>query len=228
MASYMDILSATMNYQKLNLERRGVQRFETRGQEVSFDKLLSQSLTSIGTQTVPYRAENTGVYSQDEIEDELKFRECLKFVLGQEGSKYVIDDGGKESSRYGILQSTARSLGYKGDVKNISKTEVEAIYKKLWNKSGAKDLPYPMSLVHFDTFINSPATAKKLLKSSDGNMEVYLKSREQRYTRLAEARPETYSKYLKGWKSRIKSLKNVVAEYNNTVAQNTGDSGNMA
>ncbi len=214
MASYTDIINATMQYQKINLERRAARRPGDGSNTVSFESLLNQSLERGKTQAAGYTSLPRSVISPEEIEDELKFRECLKFVLGQEGSRYVSDDGGKESSRYGILQSTAKSLGYKGDIRNISKTDVEKIYKKIWDKSGAKNLDLPMALVHFDTFVNSPASAKKLLKKCDGNLETYLKSREQRYTRLAEARPETYSKYLKGWKSRINSLKNVVAEYN--------------
>ncbi len=65
-------------------------------------------------------------------------------------------------------------------------------------------------------------------------MEVYLKGREQRYTRIAEARPDTYGKYLKGWKTRINSLKNVVAECNrlNKVASagayGAGESANIS
>ena len=211
MSSYSDILNVTMQYQKINLDRQGAAKPGTRT-DASFDKLLSQSMDGVTVPSIGYNSNPPSMVAQSEIEDQLKFRECLKFVLGQEGSKYVPDDGGKESSRFGILQSTARAYGYKGNVKNISKADVEAIYKKIWNKSGAGSLPYPMSLVHFDTYVNSPATARRLLKKCGGNTEVYLKSREQRYTRIAEARPDTYGKYLKGWKTRINSLKNVVAE----------------
>jgi hypothetical protein len=233
MASYSDIINVTMQNQKINFDRRGAERPGTAKTDTSFDKLLTRSLEGINVPSIGYSSNPPSIIAQSEIEDELKFRECLKFVLGQEGSKYVADDGGKESSRYGILQSTARAFGYKGDLKKISKTEVEGIYKKIWNKSGAGSLPYPMSLVHFDTYVNSPASARRLLKKSGGNLEVYLKSREQRYTRIAEARPDTYGKYLKGWKSRINSLKNVVAECSrlNKVAAagpyGTGESANI-
>ena len=213
MASYIDLVQATMKYQTMNLERRNFQRASGNAQGVSFDMLFNQSLEKAKVQPPGLQSLSPVVMSRLEVEDEIKFRECLNFVLKQEGAKHVADDGGKESSRYGILQSTAKSLGYNGDIKNISKQEVEAIYRKIWDKSGAKDLPLPMSLVHFDTYVNSPAMAKRLLKKSDGNIEVYLKSREQRYTRLAEARPETFNKYLKGWKNRIASLTNAVAEY---------------
>ncbi|HEY3277237.1 MAG TPA: glycosyl hydrolase 108 family protein [Syntrophorhabdaceae bacterium] len=212
MASYMDIINATMQYQKTSLERRGGHGQGTQG--ISFETILSQSMDPWKIEGTVSPAVSQSPISPAELEDELKFKECLKFVLGQEGNKFVSDDGGKESSRYGILQSTAKYLGYKGDVKNITRPEVEKLYKKIWDKSGAKGLDLPMALVHFDTFVNSPASARKLLKKSEGNLENYIKSREQRYTRLAEARPEAYGKYLKGWKNRINSLKNVVAQYN--------------
>jgi lysozyme family protein len=234
MASYTDIMNATLQYQKINLEGRSARRTDSVSQGVSFDSLLSRSMERGEAREAVYSSAPQSIISREEIEDELKFRECLKFVLGQEGSKYVSNDGGKESSRYGILQSTAKALGYKGDVKNITKADVEKIYKKIWDKSGAKALDLPAALVHFDTYVNSPASARKLLKKSEGNLEVYLKSREQRYTRLAEARPETFSKYLKGWKNRITSLKNVVAEYNKANTMATADalgaykSGNLA
>ncbi len=212
MASYIDLVQATMRHQRTTMDRRNLQRAAAQSQGVSFDKILAQSLEGVAVQkAIPQN--NLPVMSRLEVEDEIKFRECFNFVLKQEGSRHVVEDGGKESSRYGVLQSTAKTYGYKGDVKNISKSEVEAIYRKIWDKSGARDLPLPLSLVHFDTYVNSPASAKKLLAKSDGDLEVYLKSREQRYTRLAEVRPETYSKYLKGWKNRINSLKSAVAEY---------------
>ncbi len=224
MASYTDLIQAAMQYQNLYLERRGTKAPAARVTDASFDKLLTRSIEKTATKGPVYTGASQSPISPEEVEDQLKFRECLKFVLSQEGSKYVSDDGGKEASRYGILQSTAKALGFKGDIRNISKGDVEKIYKKLWDKSGAKALAYPMALVHFDTFINSPAAAKRLLKRSDGDLEVYLDSREQRYTRLAEVRPQSYNKYLKGWKGRISSLKNVISEYKRLTVADAGPS----
>ncbi len=139
------------------------------------------------------------------------FREVLPTVLKHEGSAYVHRDGGAESSKFGILQSTAREYGYKGNIRNITRADAEAIYKKIWDKSGAASLPYPLSLVHFDTYVNSPAAAKKLLKKSAGNTDSYLAMRAHRYTRLAELRPAQYGKYLKGWINRVADLRNITA-----------------
>ena len=144
-------------------------------------------------------------------DDNSRFKEILATVLKHEGSAYVHSDGGAESSKFGILQSTAREHGYKGNIRNITREDAEAIYKKIWDKSGAASLPYPLSLVHFDTYVNSPAAATRLLKKSAGNTDAYLSMRAERYTRLAELRPAQFGKYLKGWINRVADLRNITA-----------------
>jgi lysozyme family protein len=141
------------------------------------------------------------------------FKDIVKIVMKHEGTGYVKMDGGKESSKMGILQSTAGEYGYRGDIRNISKAEAEAIYKKIWDKSGAANLPYPLSVIHFDTYVNSPSAARKILKKSGGDIDAYLKMREDRFIRLASAKPEKYGKYLNGWINRVNSLRSVVTEY---------------
>jgi lysozyme family protein len=148
-----------------------------------------------------------------EASPDTNFRDILKIVMKHEGTSYVKKDGGKESSRMGILQSTAREYGYKGDIRNISNEEVETIYKKIWDKSGAADLPYPLSVVHFDTYVNSPAAARRILKQSGGNIDTYLGMREKRFIHLAAKRPHRYGRYLKGWINRVNHLRSVVTEY---------------
>jgi len=162
---------------------------------------------------VPFRQNPADIPGTLPADENRRFTECLKFVLAKEGNRYVYENGKKELSRYGILQSTAQGFGYKGDIKNITKAEVEMIYRKIWDKSGANDLPFPLCLVHFDTYVNSPAMAKKILDQSKGDVETYLKLREQRYVRLAALRPEVYGKYLNGWKNRVNSLRAMVTEY---------------
>lgn len=160
------------------------------------------------------------------VDEETKFKKCLAFVLGKEGSKLVRKDGGSgESSRYGILQSTARAFGYKGNVQNITRDQAEKIYYKIWERSGAASLPFPLAAVHFDSYVNNPASSKRFLEKSRGNVDTYLKLREQRYVRLATARPEVYGKYLQGWKNRIKGLEAMVAAYTKpeVYAGNPGD-----
>lgn len=142
------------------------------------------------------------------------FESALDFVLKHEGEKLVKRDGIKnESSKYGILQSTAEAFGFKGQIGDLTKEQAKIIYKKLWDKSKAASLPYPLSIVFFDTYVNSPAMAKKLLEKSQGDMFKFLNMREQRYMRLSQKRPDIYSSYLKGWKNRIKDLRAILANY---------------
>ncbi|MBZ0156196.1 MAG: hypothetical protein K8I29_08315 [Alphaproteobacteria bacterium] len=143
--------------------------------------------------------------------EDTRFRESLAVVLKHEGSAYVRRDGGRESSRFGILQSTAREYGYRGEVRHLTRAEAESIYRKIWDKSGAASLPPPLSMVHFDTYVNSPAAARKLLDRSGGDVNAYLGLRAQRYRRLAELRPQRYARYLKGWMNRIASLRDLAS-----------------
>ena len=142
-------------------------------------------------------------------------KEVIRFILKQEGSAYVSRDGGKESSKFGILQSTARGYGFQGNIKDLTRPEAEAIYEKMWRESGAQNLPRELAIVHFDTYINSPAAARKMLKACGGDTESYLNLRVQRYVRLAERRPQRYAKYVKGWMNRVEHLRTMVAQYDN-------------
>ncbi len=139
-------------------------------------------------------------------------KEALRFVLEHEGSGYVASDAGKESSKYGILQTTAARCGYNGDVRHMSRTEAEAIYRKIWEESGSRNLPSGLALVHFDTYMNSPQAAKKMLQSSGGDINTYLRLRTQRYARLSALKPARYAQYMKGWMNRIHDLRTTVAQ----------------
>ncbi len=183
----------------------------------TFHKMLLSSLGPVK----PEDTTVTGIVNQiinqniqaEAPKHEDAFDEIIKIVFKHEGHRYVKNDGARGASRFGILESTARQYGYKGDIKNISQAEVDGIYRKMWEKSGAASLPYPLSLVHFDTYVNSPGAAKKLLEKSGGDIDAYLQLREKRYKRLAELRPERYAKYLKGWTNRINSLRASVNEH---------------
>ena len=153
-----------------------------------------------------------------DLDDEAKFREGLKTVLKHEGSRLVKEDGGAESSKYGIIESTAKAYGYKGNIRSLTKADAESIYKKIWEKSGAASMPHPLSVVHFDTYVNSPSMAKKILRQSKGNTDTYLNLRLQRYSRIAQLRPERYGKYLNGWVNRVNNLKAIASNYSNTYA----------
>lgn len=155
------------------------------------------------------------------------FKSSLAMVLKHEGRAYVKNDAQKGPSRMGILESTAREYGYYGSIKNITPAQTEAIYKKIWDKSGAGSLPYPLSAIHFDTYVNSPAAARKILKQSGGDVDTYLSLRAERYEKLATVRPQRFARYLKGWMNRITSLRNVAATYAKATT-GTGTSNKIA
>ncbi|HPU30944.1 MAG TPA: glycosyl hydrolase 108 family protein [Syntrophorhabdaceae bacterium] len=188
--------------------------------ETDFQNLLKENLTKINT--LPQNNIKRNVYNPVVINQifELSgdkdkcFEVAYDFVLKQEGDRFVQRDGIKnESSKYGILQSTAKEFGYKGDIKHMTKEQAKIIYKKIWDKSGAGNLSYPLSIVYFDTYVNSPTMAKKLLEKSGGDIVKFLDMREQRYIRLSKIRPDIFGVYLKGWIKRVDNLRAMIIDY---------------
>ncbi|MDD3846189.1 MAG: glycosyl hydrolase 108 family protein [Syntrophorhabdaceae bacterium] len=214
MATNLDITQTASMLQYLQNGRKKAESFIVNPDPTGFQDVLLRSLTSGQAQQFNPIQTGPGIDPAAGFNDEdAKFRKCLDFVLEKEGTRLVKEDGERGASRYGILQSTARALGYRGSIKNITREQIEGIYRKLWERSGASSLPYPLCVVHFDTYVNSPAAAQKILRRSQGNIDSYLGMREQRYVRLAAAKPQVYAKYLKGWKNRVNSLRTVVAEF---------------
>lgn len=210
MTDYTNMLDTILTSHLLQKKRANILRMNAVNGVVDmrFNNILNQSLEKL-------QAGNNKTMSLKQLPAPStvdSFNEALKFVLKQEGVKFVHRDGGSgESSKYGILQSTAREYGYNGNIKNITLDDVKIIYRKIWEKSGASSLPPALSVVHFDTYVNSPAMARKLLSRSNKDINTYLKMREQRYVGLAERKPEVYARYLKGWKNRVESLRVMVA-----------------
>jgi lysozyme family protein len=203
MLSHINLVEAILASKQFDLNKKTGKNVRMQRSGPSFEEVLTKNL---------HKSPSVLPLNNVIPEADAKFQEGLKFVLEREGSKHVREDGGRESSKYGILQSTAREHGYKGNIKDLTKADVEVIYRKLWEKSGAESLPFPLSTVHFDTYVNSPSASEKILAKSQGNTDVYLRLREQRYARLAEIRPEQYGKYLKGWNTRINNLRSMVAQ----------------
>jgi lysozyme family protein len=204
----------------VNSDKSDVNQAIPRGQTTEFLNLLIRTATEKKPPSMTAKScvplPPTGVSEFPLLEatlagGDLK-RDAFRFVFEQEGSRYVARDGGRESSRYGILQATADRYGYTGSVKDMSRQQAETIYERIWQESGAAKLPRNLALIHFDTYVNSPAAAKKMLKSADGNSTAYLELRSERYLRLSSLRPERYGKYTKGWMNRIENLKSLVVD----------------
>lgn len=211
MATDLDISPTAMSQYTQGI-RRKPENFTANPQPSGFENVLLQLMN--GRSTDHSQAKSPVEIGQAAGPDEeTRFRKCLEFVLQKEGNRLVKEDGERGASRYGVLQSTARAFGYQGSIKNITRDQVEAIYRKIWDKSGAGSLPYPLCVVHFDTYVNSPAAAQKILQRSGGEINTYLDMRQRRYVKLAAGKPQVYAKYLKGWINRINSLRTVVAQH---------------
>jgi hypothetical protein len=190
---------------------------------INFEQLLTSSLKQLYNKDIDLKksivSKPAPVFDPLQtldLDDNAKFKEGLKAVFKHEGSNLVKEDGGgKESSKYGIIESTAKEYGYKGNIRSLTMADAETIYRKIWDKSGAGSLPYPLSVVHFDTYVNSPSMARKILRQSGGNVNTYLGLRLERYNRLAQLRPERYGKYLNGWTNRVKNLKVLASSFIN-------------
>jgi lysozyme family protein len=212
-----------LSFPIIDADRLSGSQTSAQGQETSFLNILVQSLEkpeSVRLASLP--SPNPAVmipyaagFQKVREEQESPMKEAIRFVLKQEGSAYVSRDG-KEASKYGILQSTARGYGFQGSIKDLTETEAEAIYEKMWKESGAQKLPRDLAVVHFDSYINSPVAARKMLKACQGDTGAYLNLRTERYMRLAEKRPQQYGKYVKGWMNRVGRLRTTVAQYDNS------------
>jgi hypothetical protein len=188
-----------------------------------FVRFLANALDRIGSEKslerrAPFFTEDVGLIEARKFlpvngDEDPKFTAAINVVMKNEGTGYVNRDNGEEPSRFGILQSTAARYGFRGEIRNLTGTEGRAIYTKIWGESGAGNLPQPLSLVHFDTYVNSPAAARKFLAKCHGDAEAYLKQRGQRYQRLVELKPQRFGRYLNGWMNRIRNLRTITAEY---------------
>jgi len=220
MAGYADMLDIIVMNQIAQKKRFDLSRVNYL-KDTKFNNILNQKVSRLNdaiNQPSPFKKIDNHSYAIHLLELNIPldkrgcFEVALEFVLRHEGDRLVNKDGASgESSRYGILQSTARSMGFKGHIKDITREQAKAIYEKLWEMSGAAKLPPILSIVYFDTYVNSPAMAKKILTKSGGDINTFLNMREQRYKRLAERRPDVFGRYLKGWKNRVNNLKAMVA-----------------
>ncbi|HEX8949377.1 MAG TPA: glycosyl hydrolase 108 family protein [Dissulfurispiraceae bacterium] len=217
----IDADGSTINsWGKITPDKPGTEGTAAPSGESPFEKMLNHSIKEIEMKEIHFKKDlfdsslpGPAIIDRQGPAGKGGFKEILGTVLKHEGSAYVRRDAGRGASKFGILQSTAREFGYKGNVRNMTQADAEAIYKKIWDRSGAASLPYPLSLVHFDTYVNSPAAARKLLQKSGGDTDAYLEMRAQRYSRLAKLRPARYARYLSGWMNRISSLRAITHEY---------------
>ena len=86
----------------------------------------------------------------------MNFDAALGQVLLHEGefSDDPHDLGG--ATRYGITESVAREVGYRGDMREFPLDVAKRIYReRYWDAMSCDDLPDGLRLVAFDTAVNS-------------------------------------------------------------------------
>lgn len=127
------------------------------------------------------------------------FARAMVFVARWEGG-YVNDpnDPGGET-KYGISKRSYPQL----DIANLTEAEAKAIYERdYWQASGADGLPWPLSLVVFDSAVNAGvAKARGWLQTSAGSVGFYLALRLEFYTKLPH-----WQHFGAAWSRRVADL----------------------
>jgi hypothetical protein len=113
-------------------------------------------------------------------------------------------DGTFVGTRWGIS-----ALAYPNeDIVNLTKERALFLYKRdYWEPSGAGKLPWPLALLHFDSYVQNPGSAMKFLNASGGNPALYLAERIRWYTNL-----DTWEYHGKGWMRRCATMLEEVGE----------------
>ncbi len=146
------------------------------------------------------------------------FETAAAFLLKHEGRSMVHNDNGKGPAKFGILQTTLKDLDPTGriakDVSELDEGKAKQVYKKIWYRAGCDKLPYPLNIIHFDTFVHRPNTAIQALGNSDGDPQLYL---ELRQTSLRSLRG--YKKFATAWENRIQNLTQLLVNQTNQAAQ---------
>ena len=165
------------------------------------------------------------------------FARALPTILAAEGgySDHPDDKGGK--TNFGVTERVyhawlAMKFQKPKPVKEITPEEVAAIYSKsYWQAMKCDELPWPVSLVAFDSAVNhgvgraskmlqdaagvladgkiGPKTLAAVRDNPDGVAKAMLEAREAFYKLLAMNASQ--AKFLKGWLKRLEHLKAAMA-----------------
>lgn len=147
---------------------------------------------------------------------------ALKVVFGAEGG-YVNDpDDPGGPTKYGVTQLTYNSYRdhhnlARRTVKLLNLDEAAAIYQDMyWTPAGCDNLPWPLSLIAFDSAVNSGiGNAFKWLKLTESVNDPKTRSlqiielRRTFYLDIIKRKPSQI-KYKNGWMNRMDKLTSVV------------------
>ena len=109
-----------------------------------------------------------------QVSKDSPFESAVSFVLKNKRG-YV---PGENSMKYGIMQTTLKDYDPKGriaqDVSQLDEAKARQIYRKIWERAGCDKLPYPLNVIHFDTYVHRPKTGIEALKKAQGDPQAYL------------------------------------------------------
>jgi lysozyme family protein len=124
---------------------------------------------------------------------------ALTFVLQREGG-YVnnpADPGGE--TNMGISKRNHPTL----DIKNLTVAQASDIYEReYWQAAGCDQLPWPASLVVFDTAVNMGVSTARSLWAAAGGVDGMLWARLDRYRQIVQNRAAS-APFLPGWIRRM-------------------------
>lgn len=150
------------------------------------------------------------------------FETAATFIMKHEGRTMVANDNGKGPAKFGILQTTLKDYDPEGriaqDVSQLDESKAKQIYRRIWQRAGCDKLPYPLNIIHFDTFTHRPNTAIEALDNADGDPQLYL---ELRQTALRGLRG--YKKFAAAWETRIRNLGKLLTETINQTSEKKPD-----
>lgn len=130
------------------------------------------------------------------------FNAFIPWILDREGrflENDPSDPGGM--THYGIDQRSHPGV----DIRNLTEAQAIAIYWQEWQADGCESLPSPYAEVFFNCAVNMGlGRAKDFHVSAQGNPGAFLNFQEAKYRSLAHG---TMAKYLNGWLSRCKLLR---------------------
>ena len=143
------------------------------------------------------------------------FDKALEFVLRKEGGyvNHENDLGG--ATNYGVIQSTYNAYLNKvgrpiQSVSNITKEEVEEIYKQYWDSGNCGQYEPPLDIACLDSVINFGVSGGKSFfedlpeDPKEATIRIAQERMEYRHTRVAQN--YTQKVFLSGWLNRDKAL----------------------
>lgn len=83
------------------------------------------------------------------------FEKAIERVLGHEGDyvHHPRDPGGE--TNWGITRRTAQANGYKGSMRQMTRTQAVEIYRRAyWSGCGCVRFPFPLAYQYFDACVN--------------------------------------------------------------------------